>query len=157
MKRPTIRKWSLFIMIFLMALGIIGRPVYRQYREHNALRHAQRFATKGDFRNASLSARRAVQLNDHNVEACRILCRLTEAAGSPEALDWYSRVAQLNPTVENKLALAAQALRLQDPPYLLASELLQEMAASATGRVCYCMLSAELALKLGEGGRAAEW
>jgi predicted Zn-dependent protease len=156
MKKKTIIKFSALLATGAVLLGICW-PAYRHYRETLALRTARKFMARGDYRNASLSARRLLLLNPGNVEGCRMLGQLAEPTDSAEALEWYERIVELRPTIDDKLELAARALRLQEPPYQLAAQTLAEMAGSATGRVSYCVLSAELALKLGKANEAEKW
>jgi len=144
-------------VVCAILLGFAGCPAYRHYRERLALRNARKFATAGDYRNAALSARRLLLLNPANIDGCRILAQLAEISNPREALQWYERVATLEPTIENRFELAAKALRFEEPPYELAARTLKEVGASATGRVSYFVLSAELALKLGKPAEAETW
>src|ERR1051326_5019818 len=141
----------------LLLLGVGGWPVYRHFQQASALRHAKAFAARGDYRNASLSARRALLIKPSNVEACRFLAQLAELSEPSYALEYYQRVVTLEPTVTNKLVLAAQALRYQGPPYSLATQVLDELAPSARGLISFCALKAELALKMGKAADAEEW
>jgi predicted Zn-dependent protease len=111
--------------------------------------------SRGDYRNASLSARQALQRNPRNVEACRVTAELAELSRSPSALDWRRRVAEAEPTVENKLMLASTAMRAQGPPYPLATQTLEELAEAGKGVAAYHAACAELALKLKNPGEAA--
>jgi predicted Zn-dependent protease len=156
MKKKTIIKTSSLLILGVL-LGLGGCPACRHYRESLALRTARKFMARGDYRNASLSARRLLLLSPGNLEGCRMLGQLAELTNPGEALEWYQRIMELQPTIENRLELAAKALRLQEPPYPLAAQTLHEMAGSATGRVSYCVLSAELALKLGKASEAEKW
>jgi tetratricopeptide (TPR) repeat protein len=147
--------WILFPGLLLFCLvGILG---FRRYRESLALRQAQGFAAHGDYRSASLSARRLLRLNPANIEGCRLMGQLAEAMDPREAVEWYQRIATLQPSTENKLELASKALRLQQPPYELAAQTLEELAGNAANRVSYCVLAAELALRLGKGTEAERW
>src|SRR6266536_2847911 len=113
----------------IAAVGIwfVGWPAYRQRQERRAVGQAAQFMAKGDWRNASLSARQALQINPRNLEACRIMAELSELSRSPGALDWRRRIAEAAPTIENKLRLAAAAMRLQGPPFSLAIQTLEEI------------------------------
>jgi len=136
---------------------LVGITRFRLYRESLALRQAQGFAVGGDYRNASLSARRLLRLNPTSIEGCRLLGQLAEATDRREALELYQRIATLQPSTENKLELASKALRLQQPPYELAAQTLDELAGTAANRVSYCVLAAELSLRLGKGTEAQRW
>jgi tetratricopeptide (TPR) repeat protein len=137
----------------IVALCLIGawfllRPVYRQHREVQAVARAKAYMAKADYRNASLCARQAVQLNPRDLEACRIMAELSERARSPVVLDWRRRIVETDPTIENRLMLASTALRWQAPPYALAAQTLDELRPAATNVAAFHAVSAELALRL---------
>jgi hypothetical protein len=138
----------LAVVAAVLAGGWLGRPLYRHYRGQHALKQAQIFFAKGDYRNASLSVRQVLQLDPTNVPACRIMVGLAELARSPAVLDWQWRVVQAEPTVENKLELAGAGLHYQSPPFPLTSQILEELAPAATNRAAYHMVAAGLALSL---------
>jgi predicted Zn-dependent protease len=110
---------------------------------------------KGDRRNASLSARRALQINSRDLEACRIMAELNEMSRSPAALDWRRRIAETSSTVENKLRLAAAAMRSQGPPFTLTTQILQEVGPTAQSVAAYHVVAGELAVKLKHSAEAA--
>lgn len=141
------------LAVVLSLLWVVGRPAYRRHKEHRAVAQAEQFLAQGEHRKASLSARQAVQLNPRNLEACRIMARLAEISGVPQALDWSKQVVAISPTIENRLALARVALRFEPPPLTLATQTLRELDPDATNLAGFYVLSAELALKL---KRAAE-
>src|SRR5438477_7362841 len=112
------------VSLLLLGVGIYRQPSYRKYKETRALRHATEFAKAGDVANAVLSARQVLRLNPSSVPACQMLAELAERAHSPAAVEWRQKVAELQPTVPNLLALAAAVLRFQQPPYVLAERAL---------------------------------
>lgn len=138
----------LAVVVAVLAGGWFGRPVYRHYREKSALKQAQIFFAKADYRNASLSVRQVLQFDPTNVPACRIMVGLAELAHSPTALDWQQRIVQNEPTTENKLQLALVGLNCQNPPFPLTTQILEDLAPAATNRVAYQMVAARLALGL---------
>ena len=116
------------LLVFgLAGLWFYARPAYKHHRETRALEQAKSFLSKGDYRSASLSARQALQVNPRSVEACRMLAEVAERSRSPYALDLRRRIVELAPTVQNKLMLAATALRSENPPYPLATQTLDEL------------------------------
>ncbi|PWU12096.1 MAG: hypothetical protein C5B50_22100 [Verrucomicrobia bacterium] len=131
----------------LVGLWFLGRPAYRHYKEKRALELARTFAAKGDYRNASLSARQACQINPKNIEACRLLAEIAEKSHLPAALDWRKRLTELEPTVDNKILLAATALDVQGPPFGLATQVLDELAEAAKDKAPYYTVRAKLALR----------
>jgi len=88
----------------LTSLGwFYGRPAYREYRENRAIGAAQAALQKRDFGTASVAARKTLQYNPRNVTAWQILAQLAEGSRSAQALEWRKQVAELSPTLENKL------------------------------------------------------
>jgi tetratricopeptide (TPR) repeat protein len=134
--------------VCLVGLWFLARPAYRRHREVQAVARAKDYLAKADYRNASLCARQALQVNPHDLEACRIMAELSERARSPVVLDWRRRVVETEPTIENKLMLASTALRWQPPPYALTAQTLDELRPVATNLPAYHSVSAELALRL---------
>ena len=136
------------IVMALALMAFPGRSAYQHFKEKHAVAQAKVFFAKGDYLNAGLSARQAWLLNSNNVEACFLMAELEDVAHSPATLDWCQRVVELSPTVTNKLLLASAGLRYQGPPYPLASQVLQDLSASAAGVPAFHIVSAELDLNL---------
>ena len=136
-------------VLIVLALAIVpGRLVYRHFKEKHGVAQAQAFFARGDYSNAWLSVRQALLVNSNNVEACFIMAELNDAAHSAGTLDWCKRLVALSPTVTNKLLLASAALRYQDPPYPLASQVLGDISKSAAGMTAFHIISAEMDLNL---------
>jgi hypothetical protein len=131
-----------------LGLWFFGRPAYRHYKEQRFLERARQAVAKGDYRNASLSARQTLILNSRNLEAWHIQANLAEVSRSPLLLECRRKIAELDPSIENKLMLASTALRVQNPPYPLAAQTLDELGTSAQDVANYHAVKAELALKL---------
>src|ERR1017187_1178888 len=98
---------TLIIAIGCLGLWFFGRTPYRHYQEQRAIEQARKALAKGDYRNASLSARQTLQVNPANLEACQLMADLAEKSRSPYILDWRRRIVEVNPTIQNKLLLAA--------------------------------------------------
>jgi predicted Zn-dependent protease len=146
---------SVVVVAGVLGLWFYARPAYKRHRETQAVEQARSYLAKGDYPNASLSARQALRLNPLDLEACRIMADLAERSRSPYVLDWRRRIVEAAPTVENKLLLASSALRAQAPPYPLAADTLEELKGSATNLAAYYAISAELALRLKRADEAA--
>lgn len=155
MNRLILAIGVLIVIVASIGGGLYGRPAYRQYKEARGIRQARAFLSAGDLANASVSARQVLQLNPKNVEACRVIAELAECSHSPAAVDWRERIAELAPTVANKLKLASCALRFQRPPFPLAAQTLADLEPLAREVAAFHILSAELALKLNGAGEAA--
>ena len=139
---------SLIIAIGCLGLWFFGRTPYRHYQEQRGIEQARKALAKGDYRNASLSARQTLQVNPLNLEACQLMADLAEKSRSPYVLDWRRRIVEVHPTIQNKLLLASSALRVQAPPYPLAAQTLDELKYSAADVAGYHAVAAELALRL---------
>jgi hypothetical protein len=131
-----------------VAAGHWGRPSYRHFKEKRGAAQAQAFFDHGDYRSALLSTRQALLINSNNVQACRIMAGLADAAHSPATLDWCQRVVKLSPAITNKLLLASAGLRYQSPPYPLTTQMLEDLSQSADKLPDFHIVSAELALAL---------
>src|SRR2546425_3268801 len=85
MKKTLIIAGSLLIFA-AVGCWFYGRPAYKRHKEVSFIERARQFKAKGDFRNASLSARQTLAVNPRNLEACRILAEIAETSRSPHAL-----------------------------------------------------------------------
>ena len=139
---------ALAVLVVAAAAWHWGRPAYRHSKEKRNLAEAQMFLAHGDYRNAVLSARLVQLFNSNSVPACRIMAAVAEAVHSPAALDWRQRVADLEPTVTNQLALAVVALQFQNPPFPLTTQILDQLADTATNLTAFQSVATLLALRL---------
>lgn len=135
-------------LIVVSVTGWFGRSFYRSYKERRSLAHAQNFFAKGDYPSALLSTRQVLVLDVTNVPALRIMADLADISRSPLALDYRQRIAELAPTVENKLLLASAGLHYQSPPFPLTAQILDEVSGSAQNLVTFQIVAAELDLRL---------
>jgi len=138
---------SLIVAVGCLGFWLYGRPAYRRYQEARAARQAGQYLANKDYRNASLCARQALRVNPRNLEACHVMAELAEKSHSPVVLDWQQRIAEVAPTVQNKLMLASAALRVQGPPFTLAAQTLDDLKTSADKVAAYHAVLAELALR----------
>jgi len=148
--RPFVQKTTVgLLMAATLAAGVwfLGRPAYRHYKESRSLGRAQEYLAKGEYSNASLSARQTLMVNPENLGACRVMAELCQISRAPQLLDWRRKIVGLSPTLENKVLLASAALRTQDPPYPLSVEILGALEEEGRNYGPYHEASAELALK----------
>ena len=155
MKKAILLAGVLLGILGLLAGWFLGRPAYRRHKEARFMGEARTFMVKRDYRNANLAARQILRLNPTNREACRLMAELGERFRSPQELDWRRRLAELEPTVENRLLLATTAMRLQGKPFPLAAQTLEEMRPAAKEVAAFHAASAELALRLNRPAEAA--
>ena len=149
-----LRSKRLLIILAASLLGLLvaclwlGRPVYRSYKEKRALARAKVFLKNGDFRNEALSLRQALAYNSANLEAVLMMADLALATRSPQLLGWRKRAADLDPSVGNRLLLAASALQIERPPFAIATATLNELAPVGETNANYHQLASQLALRL---------
>lgn len=139
---------ALAVILVVVAAVHWGLPSYRHFKERRSVTEAQVFLDHDDYRNAMLSARLALMLDSNNVPACRIMAGLADMSGAAVTLDWRQRIAELQPTPENKLALASAGLRYQSAPFLITSQILGQLADTSTNLVEYQSVATELALRM---------
>jgi predicted Zn-dependent protease len=144
---------KIWIISVLAVIGIagaawLGRPAWHQFKEKRAMNQARAFLDKGDYPSAILSLRLALTLNSDNLEAVRIMANLADMANSPAALAWRRRIAELEPTLDNKIIFAACALRHEKPPFPIATQALEEIRAPGQTNTAYHLVESQLALKL---------
>jgi cytochrome c-type biogenesis protein CcmH/NrfG len=97
-------------LILVVAIGVgVGYRQFRAWQQRRLVAEANALVEQGDYRRASLDARRLLQINPESAEACRILARLSEKAGSRTALEWRRRVMELGVATPNDLILLARA------------------------------------------------
>jgi tetratricopeptide (TPR) repeat protein len=151
-ERNNLKVWLIagVAVLMLAALGRLGRAPYHHYKERHFLKLAQTYFAQADYRNALLSANLALALNPSNAPACRVMADLADLSQSPTSLDWHRRLVELQPTAENKLALAATGLHYQSAPFPLTVQILGDLAATTTNLVAYQNVAVELAFKMND-------
>ena len=105
MKRLILLSAVIVLVVASMCGCFYGRAAYRRYKEARGLQQARRFLTARDLADESVSLRQVLQLNPKNIEACLMIADLAELSHSPTAIDWRGRVAELAPSVSNRLKL----------------------------------------------------
>lgn len=150
------KKFLLIALIGIVAAAGLwsGRSAYRKHKEKHAVQQAEEFIKQKDFAKAMLSARQALQINSNNIAASRIIAAISEAVGSPNALEWRKRIAQIEPTLDNKLILASCALRFETAPFPTTQATLEEIAGKATNMAAFHIVMGQLSLQLNNLARA---
>jgi len=101
--------WTIGLILLVSIGGAVGYRQFRAWQQRRLIAEANALVEQGDYRRASLDARRLLQINPESAEACRILARLSEKAGSRTALEWRRRVMELGLATPNDLILLARA------------------------------------------------
>jgi hypothetical protein len=112
--QPTLwSSWTfraIVILAIAAACGLAawkGRGTYRRWRENSDVARAQSFLKERKFADAIIAARRALQRNEANVPAARVMAEIAEMVSGRDAILWRSRVATLEPgRIENLHAWA---------------------------------------------------
>jgi cytochrome c-type biogenesis protein CcmH/NrfG len=136
--------WTVGIIVLLVAGGMLGHRSFRNWQQRRLIAQANALVNEGDFKRASLNARRVLQINPESAEACRILARLAERTGLRAAVDWRRRVMDLGAAnTEDLLALARDAIRFEDRP--IADVAISRLPESAKQTAEYHALMADVA------------
>ncbi|HEV2096523.1 MAG TPA: hypothetical protein VGQ82_08470 [Chthoniobacterales bacterium] len=107
--------WFVAIIVVLVATGVLGYREVHDWQQRRLVAQANALVDRGDYKHASLDARRLLQINPENAEGCRIMARISERAGVRSALDWRRRVVELSsPKPSDFIALGRAAIRFGD-------------------------------------------
>lgn len=111
------RKTLIFIAVMAVVGfgGWFGRKVYHKATENRLVSQAGNYLDKRDLRNASLCLQRALQINPYDVQVNRLMADMLDQAGSPMALTWRIRTAELQTNnMAYRLEWAKTALEMND-------------------------------------------
>ena len=142
--------WTIGLIMLVSVGGTIGYKQFRAWQQRRLIAEANALVIQGDYRRASLDARRLLQINPESAEACRIMARLAEKAGSRTALDWRRRVMDLGEATPNDLILlASAAVRFDDRA--TADVAISKLPEKAKSSAEYHALLADIAFSQREG------
>jgi cytochrome c-type biogenesis protein CcmH/NrfG len=137
--------WTIGLILLVSIGGVVGYRQFRAWQQRRLVAEANALVIQGDYRRASLDARRLLQIDPQNVEACRIMARLSEKTGARAALDWRRRVMDLGAATPNDLILLARAaVRFDDRA--TADVAMAKLPESAKTSAEYHALLADIAL-----------
>jgi len=137
--------YSFIGFIAFIALIWGGVRVSRHIQIRRLLEQGKAAFAKGDDRWASITSRRVWELDNHNVDAARLLAQVVERQNHPSAVDWRREVVKLAPnSVEDKIALAKTAMLFGQ--LTVAETTLQELQAEASKTAVYHETAAQLAI-----------
>jgi predicted Zn-dependent protease len=144
------------IVLCCVAVLLAGYAGYRGYqvsKRSHLISLARQFMAKSDARNALLSVQQVLRSDPQNLEATRMMAQLTEAARSPSALLWRSRVVELNPlSLDDRLALATTAMVMRD--YATATNALDGVAPAERNTVAYHNVAGAVAAAVNQTAQA---
>ena len=142
--------WTVGLILLVSVGGVVGYKQVRAWQQRRLIAEANALVNQGDYRRASLDARRLLQINPESAEACRIMARIMEKAGSRSSLDWRRRVMDLGAATPNDLILLARAaLRFDDRG--TADVAMSKLPESAKTTADYHALLADLAFAQRDG------
>ena len=142
--------WTIGLILLVSIGGAVGYRQFRAWQQRRLIAEANALVEQGDYRRASLDARRLFQINPESAEACRILARLSEKAGSRTALEWRRRVMELGVATPNDLILLARAaVRFDDRS--TAEVAMSKLPESAKTSAEYHALLADIAFAQRDG------
>src|SRR5580658_10355689 len=99
----------------LLLLGYSGYRAYELWKQGHWMTLARQYAEKGDGANEYLCLEQVLKPNPRNLEACRMMANLAEAAHSSSALWWRKQVVDINPnSLDDRLQLAQTAILVHD-------------------------------------------
>ena len=115
-RRPFI--FALLAVVVAMGLAF-GWPKlkhrYVRWDAKNRIERAEQAMEARDYQRAAMIARTVLSANPMDVNATRVIARLLDASGSPDAVQWWSRLDSLEPgKPESILAWAAAAVKAGD-------------------------------------------
>ena len=149
------------ILIFVVASlfvffvgGRYGLKAFRYFQSRHFLRLAEESFIKEDYERAVRFVRKVLVRNPKHTRGLWLMAELARIGGSPLELDFRQRLAEVTPALTNQLALVECALRLEKPPYPIATTTLDRLSGIATNDIGYHLLSAQFALKMGDRERA---
>jgi cytochrome c-type biogenesis protein CcmH/NrfG len=137
--------WTVGVILLISVGGAFGFKQFRAWQQRRLVAEGNALVNEGDYRRASLDARRILQINPDSVEACRIMAVVAEKTGSRSALDWRRRVMELGNATPNDLILLARvAVRYDDRS--TADAAMSRLPESAKETPEYHALMADIAL-----------
>lgn len=101
--------WTVGVILVVSVAGVVGFHQFRAWQQRRLVAEANALVNEGDYRRASLDARRILQINPESADACRILARIAEKSGSRSALEWRRRLLDLGKATDSDLVLLARA------------------------------------------------
>jgi Flp pilus assembly protein TadD len=123
----------------LLLLIIAGCWVYKfclHWQVRRFVSRGQTYLSWGDYKSATLTARRVLELDATDADALRILAEVCEREGVNLALDWRRQVVKNRPeSVSDVVALAQTALKFGD--ITTAKDALERIGAKAQTNAAY--------------------
>lgn len=151
------RIFFLWLSLSLVVAGtIVGFFFYKPWRLDNLNRSARAALDRGDYTEASLKARRALQLDPNYAPACVAMAEIAEHDRQPDAFTWRERVLHLSgESGDSLLAFASCALSFGKKASAKAA--LERVPEAYRTREDYLVVAGTIALDAGDNAEAARF
>ena len=140
----------LWVSVSVVVVGaIVGFFFYKPWRLDSLHRSARESLDRGDYTEASLKARRALQLDPNYAPACVTMAQIAEHDGQPDAVTWRERVLRLSgESADSLMAYASSALRFGKKASAKAA--IERVAPGDRQREDYLAVAGTIALEAGD-------
>ena len=144
-RRPFV---AALAFVVLIAGAVAGWPRlknrYVRWDAKSRIARAEQALSEKDYKRAALSLRAVLAADPANADAIRMVARVLDAAASPEAVQWWSRLDSLQPeNSDTILAWAAAAMKTGDTP--TAERVLKMLAPAGRETAAFHVVSAKIA------------
>ncbi len=133
-----------------------GRSGFRDWQLQRLIAEAEAALARADYAQASISVRRALQIQPDYVPACEQMAVIYEKTGDLVALTWRQRVVDLTPGAPGPLIQAAQGA-LRFGRLSVARSELSKVDDRGRQRADFQAVSGALAMASGDLAEAARW
>jgi Flp pilus assembly protein TadD len=149
--RVTKALWLIFIAcgcLVLTAICVRAHTVFQEWRVGKLVNMGETAMRSAHYAEASLSARRALQIEPGDLSARKLMAALLEAVGDPTAVTLRGEIAHASgESVDSLIAYVGTALRFARYP--LAKSVLARISASDQHRADFQSMAGALALEMG--------
>jgi thioredoxin-like negative regulator of GroEL len=133
-------------LILLVALGgYFSVKTFRDWQVRRLLAEANALVNERNYNDATMDARRVLELDSGNADAMRVIARSAESAGLRNAMEFWRRATELSGNAEQDVISWAQcAIRFGDA--MSASKALDQMPEHGKDTVSYHALRGDVEL-----------
>ena len=157
------RNRSARIIVILVAITVVlvgglalawkvGRPAFKNFRERRANAVAREALQRGDYTTALLAVRKTLSYNQMNVDAWRLGVEITEKQNSSDIVLYQQRLANAQPTFENRLKFVQLALKYH--AYNEADAMIKKVGVEGSKSAEFLEGAALISRHLGNGPKA---
>jgi hypothetical protein len=144
-------------LVVLLGIGYAGAkwiawPMFKTYREKRANDVAREAFERGDMPNALLAVRKTLGYNQLNSEAWRLAVEITEKQGTPDVVYYQQQLANVQPTLENRLKFLTLAIKFN--AYREADAMITKIGADGAKSPEFLEAAAQVSRRLGNPTKA---